>query len=132
MDETVGTIMVQVARLIRRSFDERAREIGVTRPQWQVLTVLRRHEGINQGNLADMLEVEPVTAGRMIDRLEEAQLVQRRADPSDRRAWLLYLTPRGADLLGSIRPLADETLEMALTGISEEDRQHLRATLEKV
>jgi DNA-binding MarR family transcriptional regulator len=132
MDEPVGTIVVQVARLVRLSFDKRARQIGVTRPQWQVLSVLARNEGINQGALADLLEVEAVTAGRMIDRMQEAQLVERRPDPADRRAWRLYPTERGAELLDTLRPLAIETYEIALNGIDENERQHLQALLEKM
>lgn len=132
MDEPVGTIVVQVARLVRLSFDKRARQIGVTRPQWQVLSVLARNEGINQGALADLLEVEAVTAGRMIDRMQEAQLVERRPDPADRRAWRLYLSARGAELVDTLRPLAHETYEIALSGIDESERQHLQALLEKM
>ena len=59
MDENIGTLMAQVSRLLRRSFDERARGIGVTRPQWQVLSLLKIHAGSNQGALAEILEVEP-------------------------------------------------------------------------
>jgi len=132
MEETIGMMMAQVSRLIRRSFDERAREIGVTRPQWQVLSVLGRSPGINQGSLAEILEVEPITAGRMIDRLQEAGLVERRADPADRRAWLLHLTDRGEDLRRRIRPLAAEALDEALEGISARDRAHLVETLQRM
>ncbi|MDE8653477.1 MarR family winged helix-turn-helix transcriptional regulator [Novosphingobium album (ex Liu et al. 2023)] len=132
MDGNIGTMLAQVARLLRRSFDERARGIGVTRPQWQVLSVLMRNEGIKQGGLADILEVEPVTAGRMIDRMQEAQLVERRPDPADRRAWRLYLTGRGADLLDKLRPCANETYEHALDGVGEAERRQLYATLEKI
>ena len=132
MDEPVGTIVVQVARLVRLSFDKRARQIGVTRPQWQVLSVLARNEGINQCSLADLLEVEAVTAGRMIDRMQDAQLVERRPDPADRRAWRLFLTERGAELVDTLRPLALETYEIALAGIDESERQHLQALLEKM
>ncbi|MET0588059.1 MAG: MarR family transcriptional regulator, partial [Novosphingobium sp.] len=77
MDDNIGTMLAQVARLLRRRFDERARGIGVTRPQWQVLTLLKRNEGINQGGLAEILEVEPITLGRMMDRLQDAELVVR-------------------------------------------------------
>ena len=108
-DDNVGTLIGQVSRLMRRSFDERARGIGVTRPQWQVLTLLARHEGINQGGLAEILEVEPITLGRMIDRLQDADLVERRADPADRRAWRLHITPNGNALLTALLPFATET-----------------------
>lgn len=130
MERRVGTVLAQVARLMRRAFDERAREIGVTRPQWLVLTVLRQHEGIKQGGLADILEVEPITAGRMIDRMQDAGLVERCADPSDRRAWRLYLTARGREIVERLQPLVVETSDQALKGVSEEDKADLLRTLD--
>ena len=132
MDENVGTLMAKVARLLRRSFDERARGIGVTRPQWQVLSLLMLHAGSNQGALAEMLEVEPITLGRMIDRLQEAGLVERRADPADRRAWRIYLTGKGEGLLDKLRPFGLATFSAALEGVSEADRAQFMATLTKV
>lgn len=132
MDENIGTMLAQVSRLIRRSFDERARAICVTRPQWQVLSILKRNSGINQGGLAEILEVEPITAGRMIDRLQEAKLVERRPDPMDRRVWRLYLTPKGEKLLEDLRPFAMETFEIALEGISEAEQEQLLATLDRM
>ena len=119
MDENIATMLAQVSRLIRRHFDARARQIGVTRPQWQVLSLLNHHAGINQGGLAEILEVEPITAGRMIDRLQEAGLVERREDPADRRAWRLYLTERGMSQLDELRPFAREALAIALEGVDE-------------
>ena len=132
MDENIGTLLAQVSRLLRRSFDERARGIGVTRPQWQVLTLLKLHAGSNQGALAEMLEVEPITLGRMIDRLQEAELVERRADPADRRAWRIFLTDKGEDLLSQLRPFGRETIANALEGVSQANRDQLVATLERV
>lgn len=132
MEDNVGSMLAQVARLMRRSFDERARSIGVTRPQWQVLSLLSRHEGINQGGLAEMLEVEPITLGRMIDRLQEAAMVERRPDPADRRAWRLFLTPKGNGLIDQMRPLAVETLETALDGVEPLQREQLMATLDRM
>lgn len=119
-------------RLLRRSFDERARDIGVTRAQWQVLTTLARHEGINQGGLAEHLDVEPITVCRMVDRLQEAGLVERRADPADRRSWRLFLTPRAHDLLAELRPLANGLIEEALTGIDQGEREQLRDLLDRI
>lgn len=129
MDENIGSMMGQVSRLLRRNFDARARSIGVTRPQWQVLTLLHRNGGINQGGLAELLEVEPITLGRMIDRLQEAQLVERRHDPSDRRAWRLFLTAKGDQLLEKLMPLAQETYDIAVEGVSDEDRERIMAAL---
>jgi DNA-binding MarR family transcriptional regulator len=129
MDENIGTMLAQVSRLLRRSFDERARGIGVTRPQWQVLSLLSFNGGINQGGLAELLEVEPITLGRMIDRLQDAQLVERRPDPADRRAWRLFLTDKGQMLLDQLRPFALETYEIALEGVGEADRTALMTIL---
>ncbi|WP_067732760.1 MarR family winged helix-turn-helix transcriptional regulator [Novosphingobium naphthalenivorans] len=132
MERRVGTVLAQVARLMRRAFDGRAREIGVTRPQWLVLSVLQRYEGIKQGGLADILEVEPITAGRMIDRMQEAGLVERRADPADRRAWRLYLTGRGREITERLQPLASETSSEALRGVSEDETAELLRILDKM
>ena len=129
MDENSGTMLAQVSRLLRRSFDARARGIGVTRPQWQVLSLLSFNAGINQGGLAELLEVEPITLGRMIDRLQDANLVERRPDPADRRAWRLFLTDKGQTLLDQLRPFALETYDIALEGIDEAERSLLMATL---
>jgi len=132
MEENVGTLLAQVSRLLRRSFEERARGIGVTRPQWQVLSLLKLHPGNNQGALADLLEVEPITLGRMIDRLQEAGLVERRADPADRRAWRIFLTAKGEGLLEKLRPFGGETMDAALDGVSEAERMQFIATLARV
>jgi DNA-binding MarR family transcriptional regulator len=132
MEDNLGTTLADVSRLMRRSFDERARGIGVTRPQWQVLSVLRRHEGINQGGLADILEVEPITVCRMVDRLQDADLVERRPDPADRRSWRLFLTAKAHDLLGHLRPLADDMLEQALDGVSDAERLAMIAALDRI
>lgn len=128
----MAAVLADTARLMRRSFDARARQIGVTRPQWRVLSVLRRYEGINQGGLAELLEVEPITVCRMVDRLQEAELVERRPDPLDRRSWLLFLTPKAQDLLGLLRPLAEEMLDEALEGVSETDRATLVNSLDRM
>ena len=130
--DSIGIMIAQVSRLLRRSFDERARGIGVTRPQWQVLSLLIANEGINQGGLAEILEVEPITLGRMIDRLQDAELVERRADPADRRAWRLHITPKGHDLLTRLHPFAQETFAMALDGVDEASQQALLVMLDRI
>lgn len=130
--DNIGSLLGDSSRLLRREFDARVRDIGVTRPQWQVLTTLRRHEGINQGGLAEQLDVEPITVCRMVDRLQDAALVERRADPADRRSWRLFLTPRAEALLDQLRPIAERLFEEALDGIAEPDRAALQAMLERI
>lgn len=130
MSDNLGFLLGDVSRLIRRRFDQRARLIGATRAQWKTLVTLARNEGINQGGLADLLEVEPITLCRMIDRLEEAGLVERRRDPSDRRAWLIYLTEQAGPVLKQVRGIADTLFEEVLAGVAAADRDRLFHSLE--
>lgn len=132
MADGIGFLISDVSRLLRRRFDERARLIGVTRTQWRALVTLRRQEGINQGGLAELLEVEPITLCRMIDRLEEAGHVERRRDPADRRAWRIFLTDRSRPLIDDLRVIADDLTEHALHGLSAAARRDFTATLERV
>jgi DNA-binding MarR family transcriptional regulator len=129
MSEPLGLLIADVSRLMRRRFDDRARVIGLTRAQWRTLVVLSRNEGSNQGKLADLLDVEPITLCRMVDRLEEAGHVERRRDPADRRAWLIYLTEAARPLLDDIRVIADGLFEDALTGLDAAAREQLYGAL---
>ena len=132
MDENLFTKIGDLSRLARRSFDARARQIGVTRQQWQVLVTLRRNEGVNQGGLAELLDVEPISICRMVDRLQEADLVERRPDPADRRSWRLFLTAKAEVLLAQLRPLADEMEAQALDGINPAQRDDLCLLLDAI
>ncbi len=129
MEDTLASLFSDTSRLMRRYFDERAREIGITRPQWQVLTMLNRHEGINQGGLAELLVVEPITLCRMVDRLQEAELVERRRDPNDRRAWLLFLTDRARQLLTDLKPVGEQLVQKAFAGLEPGELEQLRRAL---
>lgn len=132
MSDSLGFLIGDVARLMRRRFDERARAVGVTRAQWQTLAKLSRVEGINQGGLATLLEVEPITLCRMIDRLEEAGLVERRRDPNDRRAWRIFLTEKARPIIGHIHVLADGLFEDALLGLGTAERSALFDALTRI
>jgi len=132
MTETIGFLLNDTARLYRRAFNARTRDSGITALQWRLITYLRRHEGIRQGPLAELIEVEPITLSRMIDRLAEAGLVERRADPADRRAWRLHLTPRANELLSGIRQIAETLTDEAAEGLSEDERDQLIALVERV
>lgn len=132
MSDSIGFLIGDVARLLRRRFDERARAIGVTRPQWRALTALSRCEGLHQGALAERLEVEPITLCRMIDRLEDAGLVERRRAPADRRAWHIYLTDKSRPLLDQLRGLADDLSAQALDGLPVAEQERLTAVLDRI
>lgn len=132
MTDTLGFLISDVSRVMRRRFDERARSIGATRAQWKTLVTLARHEGINQGGLADLLEVEPITLCRMIDRLQESGMVERRRDPGDRRAWQIFLTDAAGPVIDALRTLADEVFERALDGLSADERRVLNHSLNRI
>ena len=130
MSDNIGFVIGDISRLIRRTFDKRAKAIGVTRPQWRVLTWLKRHEGINQSALAEMLELDAMTLCRMVDRLQDAQLIERRPDPADRRAWQLFLTTEGIALSNQLEPIGEQLLQEALTDMPDNDREQLLTLLE--
>lgn len=132
MSETIGFLLNDTARLFRRSFNARTRDSGITALQWRLITYLKRHEGIRQGPLAELIEVEPITLSRMVDRLVEAELVERRADPADRRAWQLYLTPRAVELLNGMRSIADALTAEAIEGLSPAEIDQLLGLVERV
>ena len=132
MSETIGFLLNDSARLFRRAFNARTRDSGITALQWRLITYLKRHEGIRQGPLAELIEVEPITLSRMVDRLAEGGLVERRADPTDRRAWRLYLTPRAAAVLNGIRDIAQGLTDDATEGLSAAECEQLAALVERV
>ena len=132
MNETIGFLLNDSARLFRRAFNPRTKDSGITALQWRMISYLKRHEGIRQGPLAELIEVEPITLSRMVDRLVEAGLVERRADPTDRRAWRLYLTTRAGDLLRTMRRTAEDLHAEATEGLSPAEREQLAVLVERV
>lgn len=130
MNDPLGYLISDTSRMMRKAFDERARQIGVTRPQWRLLAQLNRQPGSKQAPLAELLEVEPITLSRMVDRLQEAGLVERRPDPLDRRAWSLFLTDKARPLIDNIKSIADDLHDDALAGIPEAQIEQFRETLD--
>jgi MarR family transcriptional regulator for hemolysin len=127
---TLGFLLHEVARLLRRRFEQNARRSGLTRSQWQVLAYLAKNQGINQNGLADLLEIEPITLCRLLDRLQALGLVERHPDPSDRRVWLLHTTPAARPKLTQLGKLGEVTRGEALAGVSEADTERLLKTLQ--
>jgi DNA-binding MarR family transcriptional regulator len=99
--------LVETSRLLRNFIDHRAKTRGTTRAQWIVLFRLRQQEGLSQVDLADMLELQPISLVRLLDRLVEHGLLERRHDPKDRRANRLFLTARGRQLVDDLDSLRD-------------------------
>jgi MarR family transcriptional regulator for hemolysin len=120
-EPSLGFLLADVARLMRRNFDRRAQQIGLSRAQWQVLAWLKRNEGISQAALADLLEMSPMTLVRLIDKLEAAGLVQRRPRPGDRRSYQLYLADHAHPLLDRLWEMGAETRRQAQAGVSKAD-----------
>ena len=121
-----------VARMLRTYSDQRAREVHMTRAQWAVLAKLRRREGLKQRELADMLDLAPITLARLLDKLTASGLVERREDASDRRANRLFLTPDAAPALKRLDILSEDVLGRALNGLDEATITNLRAGLEQI
>lgn len=113
----IAFVISDVARLYRRRFDERTRSFGITGPQLRALVAIMRFPGINQGALAERLDVEPITTCRMVDRLEQAGLVERRRDPHDRRAWQLFLTEAAEPIALELQAIGQTVLVDSLKGI---------------
>jgi DNA-binding MarR family transcriptional regulator len=127
-----GFLLHDIARLMRKRFDARVRNSGLTRAQWQVLMVLSRHEGGNQAALADILDLEPITVGRLIDRMEEAGWVERRPDASDRRAHRLYITERARPMMVQLEAVGDKLIGEAFSGLTERERESLLDLLVRI
>lgn len=127
---TLCFLLNDAARLLRKRFEQKARNFGLTRAQWQALAYLSRNEGVSQGALAELLDIEPITLGRTIDRLEAQQLVERRPHERDRRIWRLYLRDAARPLLVAIKPIAEETRLEAFAGVAEADRETVMRALE--
>ncbi len=120
LNNDVLVVLYDVARLIRTRFDQKARAYGMTRAQWIILLRLDRQPGMSQNELAGICEVEPITVGRLIDRLETRGLVERRADPSDRRIRRLHLLPAAAPILKEISKHREEFRAEVMCGLSQE------------
>jgi MarR family transcriptional regulator for hemolysin len=131
-ENDLGFLINDVARLIRRAFDQRAQSCSLTRAQWQVLAYLFHNEGSNQATVADALEVEPITLSRHIDRLEALGYVARLPDPADRRARRLHLTEKVRPLLDEMRNIGSCVMETALEGTSPSEAEALRKLLGRI
>src|SRR5271163_2474765 len=109
-----------VARMLKTYANHKAGQLGVTRAQWAVLVRLDRFEGLKQSELAEMLDLQPITLTRLLDRLCSNGLIERRSDPNDRRAKRLFLTPAARPLLERLGDLGDELMGTALAGVQRE------------
>ncbi|SRR5581483_2509664 len=110
-----------LARMLKTHVDQQARRYGMTRAQWAVLARLGRAEGLKQSDLAESLDIQPITLTRLVDRLCDNGLIERRSDPNDRRAKRLFLTPQARPLMERLAVLGEAIMDDVLAGISESD-----------
>ncbi|MDR3374895.1 MAG: MarR family transcriptional regulator [Ancalomicrobiaceae bacterium] len=129
---TMGFLLYDVVRLIRRRFEQRSHHSGLTRSQWQVLACLKAHEGIQQNRLAELIEIKPISLARLLDRMEEQGLVVRRPHPTDRRIHLVYLHPTAGPAMLIMGEVARQTREEALAGLSDDACCGLIANLQQI
>ena len=121
----IAVNIVDVARMLRTYADQRARQFGISRAQWVVLIRLDRSEGLKQSELAEMLDLTPISLTRLLDRLAESGLIERRADPNDRRANRLYLMPAARPLIERLTELGNEMMEVVLEGLDGKANERL-------
>lgn len=124
--------VVDVARLLKTYADQRARELGISRAQWAVLIRLDRHEGLKQAELAELLDLQPISLARLLDRLSDNGLIERRPDPKDRRANRLYLTPAARPLIERLQALASDMMTSVLVGLDRKTVEHMLGELNTV
>lgn len=129
LSRNFGFLLHDVARLMRTAYDRRIKSLGLTRAQWWVLTHLFRADGVTQTELAETLEIEKPTLGRLLDRLEAKGWVRRGHDSRDRRAWRVYLTDEVEPALRAMRAIAAELRRDALAGLTSAERERFVDTL---
>ena len=131
-DISFGYLLNDVTLLFRKHFDRRATRFGLTRAQWRAIKCLHHREGIRQNELAEFLEMEPIAVGRVIDRLQGADFVERRADPSDRRCWRLFPTDKARAVIDDMQNIARGLRADATRGIDIEELEQMVNVLERV
>jgi len=127
--ENFGFTIADVARLLRWRFDRKSQGLGLSRAQWSVLAHLYRSDGIRQNELANMLEVKPITIARQLDRLETNSWIERRNDPNDRRAKRVFLTAKAKPMISRLSKIGRSVLDEAMNGVSPEDQEKFVETL---
>lgn len=130
--DAFGFLLHDVARLLRKNFNRRVQSLGLTQEQCRVILQLSRHEGIQQVQLAELLEIRPITLARLLDKLQENGLIERRPNPSDRRAFCLYLTVDAHPLLENILTIGAATRADANKDIAAAELDSLYAVLRRL
>lgn len=133
-DETNEARLIhEIARQVRVSFDRRVKALGLTRSQWYAFGILRRNpEGIRQNTLAYLMEIEPISLVRLLDRMEKSGWIERKADPTDRRANLIVLTKKAKAIIAKMLPISHELRRDTLYGFSNAEHEQLIRFLKRM
>jgi DNA-binding MarR family transcriptional regulator len=123
--DRLGFLLHDAARLMRRRFEARASGLGLSSAQWRLLVRVTKDEGVAQARLAELLEIEPISVSRLIDRMEEGGWIERRSDAADRRVRMIFPTEKSREAYAGVKGLAGEVYEQALAGLSAEERRVL-------
>lgn len=129
MEPNIGYLLNDSSRLLRRAFDERVRELGLTAVQARLLLSLQKFPDNNQAFYAERLEVEPITLTRIVDRMAEAGWIERMPDPADRRARRLHLTDKSRGIVSKLRTRVEVLVEDLTFGLSRDERSELTRLL---
>jgi MarR family transcriptional regulator, transcriptional regulator for hemolysin len=132
LPQDLGFLIYEVSRLVRRDFDRRVSSLGLTQIQWRALAHIARNEGCNQASLAEILEVQPMTLSRLLDRLQQSGWIERHPNPTDRRAMQIRLATKVKPLIDKMRALGQETRQLSLADISLAEQQLLRDLLKRI
>ena len=128
----LGYRMSDNSRMLRTLFDERVRDLGLTAAQARLLLSLARHHDQNQAFFADRLEIEPITLTRIVDRMEDSGWVERKHDPSDRRARILHLTAKSKGIVDELKQITEAMFEEVLQGLASSEREQLAQLLDRI
>ena len=123
--DNLGFLIHTAARLLRRRFEVRGAEHGLSAAQWRLLAIAVKSEGIAQARLAELLEIEPISVSRLVDRMEQAGWIERRQDAADRRIRMIFPTEKSREAFGKIKICAVEVYEEGLVGLSDAERRAL-------
>ncbi len=129
---SLGYLIADLSRLYGRVFDRRAAHLGLTRVQWRALKRIHQNEGLTQAALADVMDMEPIAVGRVVDRLQKAGFVERRSDPADRRCWRLHLSPQSNELMDLIEGVATGLREDSLAEVEPGELQTTLKVLSQI
>lgn len=120
--DKLGFLIHDSARLFRKRFEKKGALYGLSAAQWRLLVRLVKDEGVAQARLAELLEIEPISVSRLLDRMEEGGWIERRQDASDRRVRMIFPTDKSRQAFAAIKAVAGEVYDVALAGLTDEER----------